>query len=233
MKKRHLRRRLQIVEQKPVRQIVSRSGKTPRGDFPSHKNDRMVGYEHLLERDACVLFEMSPLVVSYREQPERLWFSHGDRTRSYTPDYELELADGQRVLVEVKPAHRLATPDVREKFDHIVAHMTRANKHFVILTDIEIRKQPRLSNLRRLLHDAPLFDVTADVLRRSIRALVNSQVSTFGDAESAVGREIFINLLMRGAATCPLDQAITSDTAITLTLEDTHAWFFIKERSGF
>ncbi|WP_141717147.1 TnsA endonuclease N-terminal domain-containing protein [Burkholderia cenocepacia] len=233
MKTRYSRQPSLVANKKPVRNITTRSGGIPRGDFPSRKNNRMVGYEQLLEADACVLFEMSPLVISYREQPERIWFAHGDRTRLYTPDYELELADGHRLLVEIKPAARLAEPQIREKFRCIEEHMVRIGRAFTILTDASIRLQPRLSNLRGLLRSAPLVDIDGDAVRRSISMLTGSGTTTFGDMASLIGQDAGVDLLMRGHATCRLDEEITTNTLFTLSSEHRHEWFFIDERSGF
>ena len=45
-----------------------------RGKFPSMKVNRMIHWESLLERDAIMLFEFSPGVASYREQPFSTYF---------------------------------------------------------------------------------------------------------------------------------------------------------------
>lgn len=217
----------------PVRKIVTRSGGIPRGLFPSRKNNRMVGYEHLLEADACVLFEMSPRIASYREQPVRISFPDGDRTRLYTPDYEIELTDGRRFLIEIKPSRRLAEPAVRDKFDRVEEHMHRLGKLFLVLTDESIRKQPRLINLRRLRYDAPLSAVDYDAIRRILRTITCSEISTLGQLSSLLGSSAVVDLLMRGHATCPLDRPLSYDTPVNISLESKHEWFFIDEGTDF
>jgi len=52
-----------------AREIISPSGGIVRGKFPSRKNSRMIHHEGLLELDAIYLFEASPNIVRYREQP--------------------------------------------------------------------------------------------------------------------------------------------------------------------
>lgn len=217
----------------PVRKIVTRSGGIPRGLFPSRKNNRMVGYEHLLEADACVLFEMSPQIASYREQPTRISFPDGDRSRLYTPDYQLDLTDGRQFLVEVKPARRLAAPEIRAKFDHIEEHMHRLGLSFLVLTDELIRKQPRLTNLRRLRYDAPLSAVDYAAIRRSLRTIPRSEANTLGQLISVLDSSTVVDLLMRGHATCPLDRPLSHDTPVNISLESKHEWFLIDERTGF
>ena len=95
-----------------ARKIISPSGGIIRGKFPSRKNGRMIHYEGLLERDAILLFEMSPNIVRYREQPEAILYPDGARLRKYTPDFELCLMSGELVIVEIKPAHSLAREEV-------------------------------------------------------------------------------------------------------------------------
>lgn len=217
----------------PVRKIVTRSGGIPRGLFPSRKNNRMVGYEHLLEADACVLFEMSPQIAAYHEQPTRISFPEGDRTRLYTPDYQLELTDGRQFLVEIKPARRLAAPEIRDKFDRIEEHMHRLGLSFIVLTDELIRKQPRLTNLRRLRYDAPLSPVDYDAIRRSLRTISHSGFITLGQLIALLGSSTVVDLLTRGHATCPLDRPLSHETPVNIFLESKHEWFLIDERTGF
>lgn len=217
----------------PARKIVTRSGGIPRGLFPSRKNDRMVGYEHLLEADACVLFEMSPQIAAYHEQPIRISFPDGDRTRLYTPDYQLELTDGRQFLVEIKPARRLAVPEIRDKFDRIEEHMHRLGLSFLVLTDELIRKQPRLTNLRRLRYDAPLSAVDYAATRRSLMTIPRSDANTLGQLIAILGSSAVADLLMRGHATCPLDRPLSYDTPVNISLESKHEWFLIDERTGF
>ncbi len=217
----------------PVRKIVTRSGGIPRGLFPSRKNNRMVGYEHLLEADACVLFEMSPQIASYREQPIRISFPDGDRSRLYTPDYQLELKDGRQFLVEIKPARRLAAPEIRAKFDHIEEHMHRLGLPFLVLTDEVIRAQPRLTNLRRLRYEAPLTTVDYDAIRRGLGTIPRPEIYTLEQLIKILGSSAVVDLLMRGHATCPLDRPLSHDTPVNLSLESNHEWFLIDDRTGF
>lgn len=233
MKRAYQRRFPLTSDARPVRTVVTRSGSMPRGYFPSLKNGCMVPYEQTLEADACLLFEMSPLIESYREQPERIWFPDGDRIRLYRPDYELELSSGKRVLVEIKPAERLAKPAIRAKFDRIQEYMDRAGRLFVILTEESIRRQPRLENLRKLRRDMPSRNVDRGHIRTSLRKLFQSDVTTLGEVAILVGQSTAFALLTQGYAMCSLDQRVTSNTPITLCTEPRHVWFFLTQGRGF
>lgn len=104
--------------------IVRPTGGIVRGKFPSRKNGRMIHHEGLLELDAIYLFEASPQIVRYREQPVTIKYPDGARLRRYTPDFELVLNTGEVVLIEVKPMRSLKDEEVihRKKAVRISYH---------------------------------------------------------------------------------------------------------------
>lgn len=228
-------RRLALIARppRPVRKVVTRSGSIPRGFFPSLKNGRMVAYEQLLEADACLLFEMSPRIRRYREQPARVWFPDDDHIHRYTFDYELELTDGRYVFVEIKPEKQLRRPEVRRRMDLIQAYMSEQETPFLVLTDDAIRQQPRLKNLRVLWRDAPLHSPTDDFLLHITRQLILERISAFGALKSRINRGTALALFTRGYATCSLASNVTNDTPISLSQEKDHVWFQLAPRFGF
>lgn len=140
---------------KPARDIVRYTGAIVRGKFPSRKTGRMIGHEKLLELDAIYLFETAPQVATYVEQPQTITYPDGPRVRRYTPDFLLTLANGEHVVIEVKPRIYVNDPEVSHKLRRITDHMAREGRDFVILTDEVIRVEPRLSNLKWIYHQAP------------------------------------------------------------------------------
>jgi hypothetical protein len=64
-----------------ARNIISPSGGIVRGKFPSRKNGRIIHHEGLLELDAIYLFEASPQIVRYREQPQKIYYPDAARLR--------------------------------------------------------------------------------------------------------------------------------------------------------
>lgn len=193
----------------------------------------MVAYEQMLEADACLLFEMSPRVRRYREQPARVWFPDEEQIHRYTLDYELELIDGRRVLVEIKPENQLRRPEVRGRMDLIQEYMAKQEVPFLVLTDDTVRQQPRLHNLRVLWRDAPLASTPDDSLCHITRRLVSARVETFGALTSRLSRGTALTLFARGYATCSLASSVTNDTPISLAVEKDHVWFQIAPRYGF
>ncbi|WP_408283113.1 TnsA endonuclease N-terminal domain-containing protein [Paraburkholderia aspalathi] len=101
----------QGIHHTPARQVVRPTGGIFRGRFPSRKSGRSVAFESLIERDALLLFEFSRGVASCREQPYSIRYTFEGRSRKYTPDFELSLASGAVLLIEVKPEDKALAPD--------------------------------------------------------------------------------------------------------------------------
>lgn len=218
-----------------ARKIISPSGGIIRGKFPSRKNGRMVHHEGLLELDAIYLFECSPRIVRYREQPSTIHFPDGRRLRRYTPDFELLLATGEIVLIEVKPSRNLIEPEIRHKFDQVKAYMFRSGRSFTILTEESIRLQPRLSALQWVYHQAARIPPTVHASEVALRKIRNSLPMAIR-AASTLLRPTAIDpysLLLAGVIQCSLEADLSSETQIYLTKEPGNDWFWIAEEYGF
>ena len=195
-----------------VRKVVTRSGRGFRGYFPSKKLNRMVEYESLLERDAILLFEFSSGVVSYQEQPEMIYYNDGDKTRQYFPDFEVVLITGEIIHVEVKPYQRLNTPELLNKFGAIAAHYQTHRAEFKILTEKNIRREPLLSNLKRLASlkqsDSNL-DRAFNICQQ--RLLLDPICSVSALSQGFMKGEVF-RLIALGKLICNLEQKLDSNT---------------------
>jgi len=199
----------------PTRKVVTRSGHRVRGVFPSVKNQRMVAWESLLERDAIVLFELSPGVIAYEEQPSIELYYEGTVPRKYYPDFALTLRNGSVAHVEVKPKRKLSNKLVYDRLDKIAASYQRQSRQFWILTDEEIRKQPRLSNLTQFA-----YHLKAERFKRPpawrLHELRQRNDWTFEDLATALdGAPSVFRLLAAGLAFCDLDNPIQPSTFIT------------------
>lgn len=217
------------------REVVRPTGGIVRGKFPSRKNGRMVHHEGLLELDAIYLFEASPQIVRYREQPVTIKYPDGARLRRYTPDFELVLTTGEVVLIEVKPVRSLKDEEVRHKLDCIAAHLKRSAQIFVVLTDEIIRQEPYLSNLRWVYHQAPRVFPSVEAGTIAVRRHrhrfplpISVAATLFGEC----GVDPY-SLLLAGHLRCELGQEISQDTQITLATEADHGWFWISPEYGF
>jgi len=218
-----------------ARNIISPTGGIVRGKFPSRKNGRMVHHEGMLELDAIYLFETSPQIVRYREQPMTIHYPDGPKLRRYTPDFELLLVTGEIVLIEVKPTRFLEKEEIRHKFDRIEEHMGRASTPFVILTDKIIRKEPRLANLRWVYHGAARVSPTAAASRLALSKYGAQFPASIRIARALLAERSIepFSLLLTGLLRCSLATPITLDTPINYSTEADHGWFWIAKEYGF
>ncbi|MFC6789994.1 Tn7 transposase TnsA N-terminal domain-containing protein [Methylobacterium komagatae] len=94
----------------PSRPVVTGRRDCITGEVPSGKAGmgyRMVAYEGLLARDFILILEQDDAVLRYQEEPAPFRWHDGVRWRSYTADFAVEIDDGRRVAVEVKPRKRV------------------------------------------------------------------------------------------------------------------------------
>lgn len=202
-----------------MRKVVTRSGRHIRGLFPSTKNQRMVAWESLLERDAIILFELSPGVVSYEEQPSVEIYYEDSSPRKYFPDFAVTLRNGSLAHVEVKPAKKLKGRATRERFSLIAAQYERQSRQFWILTDDEIRIEPRLSNLKLLAYHCreTLSPLHVEKLLSSLEPRTSTSFASF--AEALGGPALVLRLLATGFLSCNLNEPIQNGTAIHITVK--------------
>lgn len=205
-----------------ARKVVTRRGRHFRGYFPSAKLRQMVPWESLLERDAILLFEFSPGVVSYKAQPTVVHYTDGVQIREYYPDFELVLDCGRVVHAEIKPADRLENPRVADKFRAIASHYALKRQEFRILTDREIRREPRFTNLRSLAYllgrQGHTLPTPADLEHHFTTA-----PRRFDDAAALLGRDTTLRLIAAGRLVFDLDKELAGDTLISVPKGDGHA----------
>ena len=218
-----------------ARDIVRPTGGIVRGKFPSRKNGRMVHHEGLLELDAIYLFELSPHIAGYREQPLTIFYPDKGRMRRYTPDFELTLDTAETVLVEVKPRHSLEQPDVMHKLTCLREHFQRAGTRFVVLDDVVLRAEPRQSNARWIYHRAPRVTPTADAAQAAIERYRDLFPATVRAAQvllAEAGMEPF-SLLLAGLLHGQSPEPLSLETVLHVSKEAHDGWLRITQEHGF
>lgn len=120
------------------------------GYFPSVKNNRSIAWESQLEQKACYVFEFSPEVLKYREQPLSIYYQCDTELLRYTPDFELTLVSGELVYVEIKPLAKLQDQEIQIKLKAISDYWVNHNRKFILITDKELNHPILQSNLRLL-----------------------------------------------------------------------------------
>lgn len=186
------------------------------GWFTSRKCRVRWPFESLLERDAFVVLEADRLVESYAAQPETFFLR--DRRSRYTPDLMIRYADGSKRYREVKPATRVETSHALTRdLSEVRAHCVRRNASFDVWTDLDIRREPRLSNSHWVTQAA------AFVTRASLEFIVDAASTEGLTLDQAIGRyphdpviarSAILGLVGLGLLHADLEHPLTGDTLI-------------------
>ena len=111
--------------------------------FPAIKANlgRTILVESILESNYCLHLEFSKSVKSYKPQPKTFKLSEKDEEITFTPDFEVELTSGER---------RSETGYYRKVFNSFQESLIGTNITFKVVTEIEICREPMLSNYYKL-----------------------------------------------------------------------------------
>lgn len=152
-----------------VRRITG-GGRKVIGKFPSLKTGKMIMWESQLERDYLYLVEFDPDVVSCQEQPLAVrYFNDDDKEfHRYVPDFHLIRKNGKEQIIEVKDEERALSKEYQDIFRRVIPIFHREGYEFLVVTEKQIRIQPRLCNVKLLQRYAkvPIENKHAIVLNR-------------------------------------------------------------------
>lgn len=210
-----------------ARAVVTRSGRGFRGYFPSKKLSRMVEYESLLERDAIYLFEHSPGVVSYQEQPEVIMYEYENKIRKYYPDFAVTLRSGVVLHIEIKPQTILNLPAICGKFEAIIRRYENHSAQFLILTELTIRKEPLFTNLKTINNFKKYhFDIEKSFVKAK-KFLTCNEPYSVKEISDKFGKTEVLIMLANHLLVCDFHQSIWADSNILRTFkEDDHDSLF-------
>ncbi|MDH7970657.1 hypothetical protein QH494_00530 [Sphingomonas sp. AR_OL41] len=189
------------------------------GWYQSIKAGDALPYESLLERDALLLLDFDPDVAQFGVQPETFVWTEAGRQRRYTPDIRLETVGGAVIYRQVKLATRLAAdPTLGGRLPAIEAECAARGARHEMWLDTDIRRQPRLSNVRRLRATvAVLAAENLDAIHTIITRLPIP--SNLGAAAEALGgRPVHVNIVLGlvavGELAVDLDRPLDDDTVL-------------------
>ncbi len=162
----------------PARKIINTGTKKLTGVFPSIKNQRLIVFESLPERDVFYLQEFDQDVISYQEQPFTITYCFSNRRYRYTPDL-LVVRKTKTQLIEVKPKKELSkilNDDFKKKkFDAAAKYcISNGYDEFRVITDEEVRQGNFLTNIKFLYSYARLQ------IPASVRLSVRNELSLAG-----------------------------------------------------
>ena len=198
---------------KPLRQRGRGPSSTWDGYVGSQKtNGRSAPFESFLERDLQTHLNADPDIVEYAVQPHRLVYWAPDQDgqplkRSYTPDAVALTGAGDIVVLDAKAKvfasgekWRRVEPHIREAYE------TDHGACFFVLTEDDIRAEPRLTNCQIMLrHRPPGNDSEGELIVRELvhEATGPASIGSITDAAAARGidEDRTFSALMRMALT--------------------------------
>jgi hypothetical protein len=207
-----------LLANERAREVIHRGPRRTVGRFASVKMGRMVHWESQLERDLIYQLEFDRRVLVYQEQPLSVKLRVDGRPRKYTPDLLIRRADSYDII-EVKPADTAGKPEWQALFGAAREHFAGLGANFCVVTDAEIRVQPRLANIVMLLRhqrttvDGSVRNAVIHWLRNGAipLAIIEAELS----ALNAGIREIWA-LACAGDIQLGLDSVIGLDSLISL-----------------
>ncbi|MFJ5296842.1 Tn7 transposase TnsA N-terminal domain-containing protein [Pseudomonas sp. NPDC088368] len=193
--------------------------------FPSFKNKKVVVCESELEADFCVWLEYEEQVVAYAPQPGTFTFVVDDRAVRYTPDFEITYGTGEIRYAEIKPDHIAEDTGYLRKVGEFRKVCELAGYGFDLITERDIRIQPKLRNLQNLYNRMHL--VTDTELGYALDSLRQPSVSastvrsllalTYPPSMKSIAKAVFSGLML-----ADLDQPFTLDTRIVSAFAGAH-----------
>jgi hypothetical protein len=209
----------------------SRRGKTPsyHGVHGGHKALGLALFESLLERDFQTVLCADPRVQAYAVQSHRLryWLPSvsGVQTQhTYTPDAVVVLKDGRPAVFEVKHSRLRLRSGWQKREPHIRrAYIEDHGVHFQVVTEQDIRIQPRLSNYEIMLrHRHPMDDAEAEIAVRDALYRVHQRPNIGEVCDACLLRNnrlsriysALIRLALSGEIALDLDTPLSLATAI-------------------
>lgn len=187
----------------------------------------MVEYESLLEKDAIYLFEHSPGVKSFQEQPELVMYEYENKIRKYYPDFAVTLNSGAVIHIEVKPQIKLNCPDLSARFTAIINRYENHSAEFLILTELIIRKEPLFTNLKTI-NSVRKYHLDIEKTFLKCKHLINSSAQyTAKELSEVFGKTEVLIMLARHLIVCDLNLSVWADlNFVKFFKEDDHDTLF-------
>lgn len=197
-----------------VRKVVTPSKKTTKGYFASIKMQAQIPYESTLERLALSLFEVDPAVQEIYAQPEIMRLEIDGVTAKHYPDFRLVRAD-RDCLVEVKPSEKAEEASYGAMFQAARQEAAKRSLDYLVLTEKEIERQPRLDTAEIILRYAARWidDTVAAELREALQDGPKTVDELVGGEQ--VRWQVLAGLIARSQASIDWWQPFTGRSAVS------------------
>ncbi len=202
-----------------ARKVVKRSNARVTFKYPSIKAQRVVECESEIEKDACILLDVNPSVLTYSEQPAQIFFHFDGENRIHYPDLLVEFVNG-KTFVEIKDHQNAEDNFIKARTQVLTKLLPLQGYSYLLLTDEEIRQEPRLSNAKNLLrYGRKSVDLKqTEQVRRHIKL---KGFVTLGDLQSALfgiyTTSIVYRLIIDGFLHIDINEKWNESTQITIS----------------
>lgn len=133
-----------------ARRVVYRARNRVTGLYPSWKMDRMIEWESINERNACVLLDACHAVKSFAEQPVVIRYVLNGVEHEHYPDMLVEMTDSKEFW-EVKPLDRALDDLIRDRTRLMAAELPKHGYRYRVVLAEDLKKKSRLRIARHLL----------------------------------------------------------------------------------
>jgi hypothetical protein len=205
----------------PVRKIRASSGKVL-GHVPSVKMERMIWFESLLERDLIYLLDYCRDITWFTEQPFEIEYIHEGKRHVYVPDILARYKEDYAVL-EVKPTRFRDTKENKLRASVGDEWCAERGWEFSVVTEVDIRYEPRLSNVKKLTYYARerVSDALADVIRYILRQSsdgieLNELCRMVLPDRPQIAKVAIFHMAFWHHICLPVDEAIGPETLVSL-----------------
>ncbi len=135
------------------RKITNKGGVKKRiGKFPSFILSKTIWYESSLEKDYLYLVEFDFYdLLDVREQACRFFYNTEGKRHRYTADFVI-VRKNITYVIEVKLKKQAEEEKYQLRFQVADEACARHSYKFLVMTEVEIRKQPLLDNVKLLIY---------------------------------------------------------------------------------
>jgi hypothetical protein len=188
------------------------------GWYPSVVAGCSQPYHSSLELDWLRLLDLTPGVGQLKAQPRKVRVWYGGEEHRYTPDTEVVLENGRRIMIEVKPYAYALKPEFKLVWRAVRERFADEGTGFKIVTDryLKIRQQTALElQLSNTWAPDPhiKFRLSEILAARSLQPL-GKLISEFPNPELA--RRTVMSLVRHRRLLVDLSKPIDNDLEISL-----------------
>jgi hypothetical protein len=182
------------------------------GRFHSRKLDRTIRWKSQLVFELLQHLEANPRITDFAFRAQRLELHCEGRRTAYTPDLSV-VVEGATWFIEVAWSSRV-TPAVLKRLRQFGEALSRDGIGFQLVTEAQIRHEPRWGNIRWILRTLPSEDLPTESRRRCLERLDESSACL--DELRALGADLSLKDLMRltllGDIAFDLDEPLRGST---------------------